>query len=66
MSNVTYGAITIAEIDRLTADLGKRPVAFRVKNNIGCWVYYDDEERAAKSAERQNTDYQGLYVRDGT
>jgi hypothetical protein len=42
----------------------KRPVAFRVKSNIG-WVYYDSEERAAASAKRQNTDYQGLYVRDG-
>jgi len=46
--------------------LGKRPVAFRVLGTMRQWKYYDNEHDAALAAERNNTEYQGLYVRDGT
>jgi len=55
------------DVGRSIVRLGlvKRPVAFRVKNNLGIWVFYEDEKRAAEAAEHQHTDYQGLYARDG-
>lgn len=44
----------------------RRPVAFRIKDELGAWKYYDDERHAASAADRLGIDYQGLYVRDGT
>jgi hypothetical protein len=46
--------------------LAKRPAAFRVKNDVDGWDYYDDERHASLTADRRGTEYQGLYVRDGT
>lgn len=52
--------------------LVKRAVAFRVprvvddKLSATEWRYLTDEETAYKEAEALGTDYQALYVRDGT
>jgi hypothetical protein len=46
--------------------LAKRPVAFRVKNELGCWIYYDNEADAAAMDEKYETGYQALFVRDGS
>ncbi len=50
----------------------KRPVAFRVHRAIDDrlstteWRYFTDEAQAYAEAEALGTDYQGLYVRDGS
>lgn len=54
-----------AEIDRLK--FKKRPVAFRIRNSAGNgYVLIENEEAAASYADAWGTEYQGLYVRDGT
>ncbi len=46
--------------------MGKRPVAFRVRNQDGTWVFFENEQDASAMADRLDIPYQGLYVRDGT
>lgn len=46
--------------------LGKRPVAFRVKDLADDWILFHDEEAANREAEHTGAIMQGLYVRDGT
>lgn len=54
-----------AEIDRLK--FKKRPVAFRIRNSAGNgWVLNENEVAASSYADAWGTEYQGLYVRDGT
>lgn len=60
----------------MTSVLCKRPTAFRIPRadpetggttlSKTEWRYFDDEEAAYKEAEALGTDYQCLYVRDGT
>lgn len=56
----------------LAPHLVKRPVAFRVpriaddKLSETEWRLFSDEEAARQDAENKGTDYQGLYVRDGS
>ena len=53
---------TISEIK-----LQNRPVAFRARNkDSDVWALTIDEEAAARFANESGTEYQGLYVRDGT
>jgi hypothetical protein len=61
-----YETVAEAVADDILWKLGKRPVAFRLKNNLGVWVYYENEEKVAAIAEECRDDYQALYVRDGT
>jgi uncharacterized protein YodC (DUF2158 family) len=48
------------------APLGKQPVAFRVRGPRDEWVLVKSEDAAARAAFEGGTEYQGLYVRDGT
>jgi aromatic ring-opening dioxygenase catalytic subunit (LigB family) len=60
-----------AEIERLkaiiTADthvfLSRRPVAWRVQDHPGCWMLFQDEEKARMIGHGRLM--QGLYARDG-
>lgn len=45
--------------------LGKRPVAFRVKDLADDWILFHDEAAANREAEYTGAIMQGLYVRDG-
>lgn len=57
-------------------DLSKRPVAFRIRRadadtagstlSENDWRYFTNEDDAWKASDALGTEYQGLYVRDGT
>jgi hypothetical protein len=61
-----YKTVAAEVAEDVTSRLAKRPVAFRVLGMLRTWLYYENEEQAAKEAEKRKTNYQGLYVRDGT
>jgi hypothetical protein len=46
--------------------LGKRPVAWRVRDYANGWIIFQDEKEAYDYAEKTGALMQGLYVRDGT
>lgn len=52
----------LRRLDKELAFLQKRPAAFRVKTGSG-WIVLQDEELAQIEAERNGTDYEGLYAR---
>lgn len=46
--------------------LKAKPVAFRVQQRNNVWAIFESEADAASHAMAEGTEYQGLYVRDGT
>ena len=60
-----YKETAKAVMDDVLWKLGKRPVAFRVLGDCHEWRYYENEREAVLAAERHDTEYQGLYIRDG-
>lgn len=64
-STPLYAHLTPSRGDE-TLRLGKKPVAFRVKDLADDWILFHDEEAANREAEHTGAIMQGLYVRDGS